>query len=208
MALYATDHGDFYPYSGGSGFSYWPNFLGHYTKTSYFPMVSVNGGSTTQYGAKVISCPSAATPVIDDEYGSRAYGMVAFSAYGASAGARRWTTNNNHLLFGDPWVSAPGLNSPGDYIKSTKMKQMSEFILFADSSFAITHATYAGQDRCYFFLHADWASSSYGLSLRHSGRANMAFYDGHAASRNQAGVKGGVMKVLYGISAEGLFREF
>ncbi len=208
MAQYAMDSDDFYVYSGGSGWVHWPNYYGTYTGQAYFSLTSITAGGVTQYGTKNIRCPSSLPPTEDSSFGSRAYGMVSPTAYGASASARRWTTNGNHNIFGDPWVSAPGKKSPGDYIKSTRINNVSEFILLADSSYKAADATYPGQDMAHFHLHADWSSSRYGISLRHGGRANLAFFDGHVASRDRQQVRNGTMKVLYGILPDGVFGAF
>ncbi len=209
MAMYASDYDDNYPYSGGTGYLYWPNFYGAYTKTQYFPLNSIKVSGVTQYETKMIRCPESLPMTIDDKLGSRSYGVVSASCYGASSSARRWTNNNNSELFGDPWAIMSGLNSNGDCIKSTRMRNIAEFILVADSSYTITHASYAGQDMCRFFMHsADQSSSAYGISLRHTARANLMYYDGHATSKTQAQLRTGVMKVLYGISEYGAFIEF
>ncbi len=208
MAMYASDFEDNYPYSGGTGWKYWPNFYGTYTGTLYFPLKAVSADGVTQYETKMIRCPESLPPTIDSELGSRGYGIIGPTAYGASASERRWSNVSNSALFGDPWAIMSGKNSDGDCIKSTRMRYISEFILLADSSYTSTHATYAGQDKCNFFLHADWASSSYGVSLRHSARANIMYYDGHATSKTQDQLRTGFMKVLYGISEYGSFIAF
>ena len=130
MAMYSNDYLGTLIYSGGPGFTYWPNFYGSRTRSQYFTLADYYTGGVHQFWGKATTCPEAAAPTVDTNMGSRAYGMVAASAYGASASARRWTTNNNHVKFGDPWFSGPDGSS--DFIKQSKMKNPTEFILLAD----------------------------------------------------------------------------
>ncbi len=210
FALYSSDFDDNYIYTGGSGFYYWPNLYGNKFGNSYFRLNEVKVGGVVQYEAKNIRCPESAEPTRDNQLGSRAYGLLRWDPYGLNSSTRRWHVMKYDLTFGDPWVSAAPLGSSGksDLIKVTRMKSHSEFILLADSSYTMNHATYANQDNCMFFIHADWSGSSYGISLRHNGRANMSFFDGHVEARNQFQAKKGRMPVLCGILPMGIFGNF
>ena len=209
MAMYSTDYQGTLIYSGGPGFTFWPNFYGSRTGSRYFTLGDYYTGGVHQYWGKATTCPEAAAPTVDIGMGSRAYGMVAASAYGASATARRWTGNgycDYNKIFGDPWFTGPDGSS--DFIKQSKMRNPTEFILLADSSYAQFSATYPGQDMCKFFLHADWSGSSYGISFRHNARTNLAFFDGHAKARSLTEQKKGMMRIHSGISAAGRYEIF
>lgn len=210
FAAYASDFDDNYIYTGGSGFYYWPNLYGDRFGNSYFRLNKVLAGGVYQYESKSIRCPESPEPTQDNRLGSRSYGLLRYDPYGAGSASRRWYDMKYDQVFGDPWVSAAPLGPSGrsDLIKVTRMKANSEFILLADSSYTASHATYANQDNCAFYIHEDWSGSSFGISLRHSGRANMTFFDGHAESRNQSQAKRGRMPVLCGILPMGIFGNF
>ena len=87
-------------------------------------------------------------------------------------------------------------------------------ILFADAAWAtaavkaLGMGPYPGEAVNTFHLHADWSSSSVGISTHHSGRANIGFADGHVESRTAGELRGGAMPVKIGINENGTFVEF
>ena len=206
---YAGDYNDYYAYTGGSGGYFWPNNYGMKTQKKYFNLDEIEVAGIKQYNSSSIRCPSANMPTVDNILGSRAYGIISYH-YGASSTSnpRHWVKYGLAEEFGDPWVAVPNKSSKADFIKGSRIKRPAEFILVADSGYSLLDATYPGQDMCHFHPFDNWSSSRYGLSLRHNGRANITFYDGHLVSRNRQECKAQAMGIAYGILSNGVFGAF
>ena len=212
--LYANDS-KYVPVSGGSGYLHWANFYGGKTPGQYFALDKYNVGSSIQYWSQSVACPALIGPTRDDQMASHTYGMISYSAYGKNASSRRWWGNGffeYDKIFGDPWVN--GFVANAEFLHMDKMKNTSEFILFADAAWAaaavkaLGMGPYPGEAVNTFHLHADWSSSSLGISTHHSGRANIGFADGHVESRTAGQLRGGAMPVKVGVDENGVFVEF
>ena len=212
--LYANDF-KYVPVSGGSGYLHWANFYGDKTPGQYFALEKYNVGGSIQYWSPSVACPALVGPTRDAQMASHTYGMISYSAYGKAASSRRWWGNGffeYDKTFGDPWVNGNIANA--EFLHMDKMKNVSEFILFADAAWAaaavkaLGMGPYPGEAVNTFHLHADWSSSSVGISTHHSGRANIGFADGHVESRTSGELRGGAMPVKIGINENGTFVEF
>ena len=212
--LYANDT-NYITVSGGSGYLHWANFYGGKFPGQYFALDKYDAGGTNQYWSQGVHCPSLLGPTRDAQMASHTYGMISYIAYGQGAGTRRWDGNgffDYKKAFGDPWVM--GTTNTMQFLQLEKIKNASEFILFADSAWATASTArdgfgpYPGAAVNRFHLHADWSGSSYGISTHHSGRANIGFADGHVESRTAGELRGGAMPVKIGINESGTFVEF
>lgn len=207
MFMYSNDYNGFIFVSGGSGSLHWVNHFGDKLGNLYFALKFYPG--INQWHGNTISCPAAAQPTEDVQLGAKSYGMIKHDIYGIHASARRWRNTGmpggrpEYLTsFGDPWTGPAATYA---YLATSKMKNASEFILFADSGYALTHATYPGQDFNQFPLHSDWVGSAYGVTLRHNAAANLAFIDGHVEARNAQALYNGKMWIKVGVNEHGIF---
>lgn len=210
-AMYMDEYNGMAVVSGGRGFYHWANFYG--TKApGIFKLNKFNVGGSVQYWSPELACPAMVAPTRDKQMASHTYGVINFRAYAQGVKARRWLGKNYYGSFGDPWVK--GRNETEAYLNINKMKNISEFFLYAESAWASKakaadgYGPYPGQAVNAFYLHADWSRSSFGVKLTHSGRANIAFADGHVASRSAKELKDGLMWVHSGVDGNGVYVKF
>lgn len=210
--LYMASNNDLAVISGGRGFYHWANFYGS-KAPGIFKFSKYNVAGSAQYWSPELACPAMEAPTRDNQMGSHTYGVINFRAYAKGVKQRRWIGkqyyNDN---FGDPWVS--GKKADEAYLAMNKLKNPSEFFLYAESAWASNakkadgYGPYPGQAVNAFYLHADWSGSSFGIKLTHSGRANIAFADGHVASRDAKELKNGLMWIHSGVDANGVYVKF
>lgn len=199
---YAGDSNELVAYSGGSGYAYWVNFYGLTTGNSYFNLKQIQEGSArNQFISPVVSCPIAKTPTEDNQRGGKSYATLNTGSYGAGISTRRWALNDYEKNFGDPWVVGPafknGDSSTSHFIKISKIRQASEFILLADSAYGPSE-TYALEEDSTLIIH-NGSQTRRLFSLRHQGKGNIAYYDGHVSSRTPASARSALMKIIYGL---------
>lgn len=201
---YANDFHEHVAYMGGSGYSYWPNFYGLTTGNSYFPLKQPGGtgANRNQFLSPSVHCPAAKISTPDGNQAAKAYGMLNPASYGSGLGSnRRWSLNNYMENFGDPWIAAPaykdGTANQSHFVKLSRMKSASEFILLADSAYGPAE-TYALEEDCALIIH-NGSQTRRLFSPRHSGRGNIAFYDGHVSSKSPQAARTGRMKIVYGL---------
>lgn len=196
MATYALDNNGFWYNYGTRGYTFWANFFGALTGSNYLTLNKTKVDGVNQFWSKSVSCPSAVPPTIDSQLGSKTYGTIDGSPFVTETGQHTGRWDNYKKNFGFPWS---GNTTQGIYIKETKMKNPGGFMLLADTSYSITH-TYAGQEYSRVFIqNASWVSS-FGVMLRHSGKSNLAFFDGHVATRNQQELYNQPMRIYAGIN--------
>ena len=209
--LYANDT-NYVTVSGGSGYLHWANFYGDKTPGQYFALDKYNVGNTIQYWSQGVHCPALVGPTRDNQMASHTYGMIRYQVYGAGAATRRWVGYYDRT-FGDPWVMGAANNV--QFLQMEKIKNASEFFLFADAAWSAAAAAayeglgpYPGEAVNSFLLHADWSSGKMGISAHHSGRANIGFADGHVEARTTGELHGGAMSVHSGINENGVYVTF
>ena len=194
MATYALDNDGFWYSFGAKGYTFWANFFGSKTGSNYFSLNKFIESGTNQYWSKSVYCPSAPAPTIDVELGAKTYGVIDPSAFIKDDGVN-WDNYKDH--FGFPWS---GDKTQGVYVKEAKMKNPGEFMLLMDTGYVVTNK-YAGQLFGRVFIHKT-AIGDYGVMLRHSKRSNIAFYDGHVATRSQQELHSQPMQVVAGVNQD------
>ena len=140
--------------------------------------------------------PVRNAPTLDKDLGSKTYGMLNGPTFITAEGLDTTRWNYYKSIFGFPWAQANGYY----FLKETRLKNPGEFVLLADTSYNITHP-YAGQEFSRVEIHsADWGLSC-GIILRHSNRSNLAFLDGHVASRSQLNLRNQPMRIYAGVNS-------
>lgn len=196
MASYAFDNNGFWFNCGPTGYTYWANFFGAKTSSIYLSLNQISIDGTNQFWSKSVSCPSATPPTLDKDLGSKTYGMLNGPTFITAEGLDTTRWNYYKSIFGFPWAQANGYY----FLKETRLKNPGEFVLLADTSYNITHP-YAGQEFSRVEIHsADWGLSC-GIILRHSNRSNLAFLDGHVASRSQLNLRNQPMRIYAGVNS-------
>ena len=210
MLHYAGNHGDLIMYTLGKGFWAWANCYGDRTGNKYFSFDKKKLGGAWQYNGKLYHCPSAPPATEDGLWGFKTYGTITMEAYApdrmeGSNPSSRWRENKYAEKFGTTAFVSPNPKITGDaYLSLRNAKAHSEFILLSDSGYRPAHATYPNQSYSAFYLNKNtWTGSEF-VYFRHNDRANMAFLDGHVASRTPAEARYGYMQVLYGITSENI----
>ncbi|MBS1369007.1 MAG: prepilin-type N-terminal cleavage/methylation domain-containing protein [Lentisphaeria bacterium] len=155
------------------------------------------GGGTFLSNEKVLQCPTMRPLEARTTSTDYMYGMVQLG----------WNSTNTALSnMGGPGIFvAMGSSSfrPFVGIVSKKLRQASATIIMGDSGYRwnannngymisrVKSTTYEG-------------SEGGGLMLRHSGRCNVLFGDGHVASLSEDGLRNSVNEVSYILSADGV----
>ena len=199
--LYAGDFNELAAYSGGSGYAYWVNFYGLTTGNSYFNLTQIKEGSArNQFISPVVNCPVAKTLTEDNQRGGKSYATFNADSYGAGISTRRWSLNDYEKNFGDPWVVGPafksGASRKSHFVKISRVRAASEFILLADSAYGPSE-TYALEEDSTLIIH-NGSQTRRLFSLRHMGRGNIAYYDGHVSSLTPGAARSARMKIVYG----------
>ena len=211
-SIYMDVNGGTAVVSGGRGFYHWINFYG-VKAPGFFKVSKYNAAGTSQFWDPHFACPAMEAPTRDNQMASHTYGMINFRAYGKGVKERRWNGKQYYdNAFGDPWIM--GKNAGEAFLNINRMKNPSEFFLYAESAWASKakkadgYGPYPGQAINAFYLHADWSGSSFGIKLIHGNRANIAFADGHVASRTASELKNGLMWVHSGVDGNGVYVKF
>ena len=133
---------------------------------------SPNFGGTTLI-SPILYCPSAPYPVLTGEDYSkfvwRTYGMVA------------WNYEGTGTLGAFYKVVKNGSTEVGQYLYITRMKYPSRTIFLSDSGDSYAKSPTTGRlQSSYMFPYSGTQKAS--MMLRHGGRANVLWADGHASS--------------------------
>lgn len=190
---YAGDFGGRFvmesPVSGQTGNGLrWSEILsgGGDSATAYLPTQVLLGRKTS----KAVSCPGSKPRLYGTDGGSqvpqRTYGAVGWmTRLSFCIGAARNTDSDLAGQFAE--VFAPGASRLGWYVVMNRVKLPAKTMIFADSGIPTQHSTLSAQAG---FQYADiqpthkWTSGNGNLQsmmLRHNGRANAAYADGHAS---------------------------
>ncbi len=109
--------------------------------------------------------------------------------------------NDYEKIFGDPWGVGPvfknGDSSTSHFVKLSKVRLASKFILLADSAYGPSE-NYALEEDSTLIIH-NGSQTRLLFSLRHMGKGNIAYYDGHVSSRTSDLARSATMKIVYGL---------
>ena len=197
MAMYANDNQDMWvlkgqPGTGGYG-TMWAAYVGFVTKGQYFPFAEQANG---RWWSKALDCP-VDSPTMDDEIATKTYGSLS-PAY-APNGDTRWYQASIDK-FGNCTVGDTGTAAA---VVVTKIKDPGALWAFGDSTYGKSHGTYAGQSYCAMEFHsARSATGQAGATLRHAGKCNIGFFDGHVSSVGEKEMKDN-HGILYGFNESG-----
>lgn len=202
---YATDNGDVLIMPGPSGYLLWPFVYGRFTGNKYFHFkrydkTEINHSSEGYY-SKIHDCPGATPPTMDDGLSGHSYGLPSGNAYAVAAS--RWNEANMGLIakinpYKNIWFESPG---PMYYLRTGNIKQATEFVLLADNRWTVGQK-YVNQSCTQWWVHSNPAN--YGFATMHNGRGNIAFVDGHVASRTGAEASGAMFRIKYGLDESGM----
>ena len=190
MAMYANDNNDMWLIRGGvSGLNYWVAYMGEFTGQSYFPITKLPSG---KYWSPSVNCPVDSPSKTDTEIANRAYGVLS-GDYGTDQQNGRWTAA---LItkFGNPFA---GKSTEQNAVIITKIKDPGSLWAFGDS-------TNGGSA----MLSTSWVridsarTNAQGVTLRHAGKCNIGFFDGHVTSVGEKEMKSNY-EIGFGFDASG-----
>ena len=189
MAMYANDNNDMWLIRGGvSGFNYWVAYMGEFTSQAYFPITKLPSG---KYWSASVNCPLDAPSKTDTEIANRAYGVLS-GDYGTDQHNGRWIAALIEK-FGTPFA---GKSTEQNAVIITKIKEPGSLWAFGDS----TNGTALESQS---WVRIDSArTNAQGATLRHAGKCNIGFFDGHVSSVGEKEMKDN-HGILYGFNESG-----
>ncbi len=184
--MYAGDNHDLIAMNTPNDNDSWTNLL---WKNGYLPASQYSG---SWLYSKVCTCPSATRRVYSDAYYEENPSKVRYRVYGMYSGSDDYDYNNRPgkaETLGNYYYSLTKAESGGSYVGRycvlNKMRLPTGISMLADTGYPNTDKD--NFDLCCWMYTPHKASDlGDGVMLRHSGRANIAWMDGHVSSGTPA----------------------
>ena len=199
LLLYSGDYDGYILQSDkpATGGSFWMNGLYLATQHQYihFPLQGTGGASRR---SKITTCPTAQVADVEAS-NDRVYGMIQAMYY---LNSNRWKTLGREAEFGACLVR--GGTAESGYFAVHRMKNPGSLLFLSDSMRGSGNSA-PREETANIYFHKDYFTSNgvngAAIGLRHNGRANIVFFDGHVAKLSSRELFQTRMKV------EGVYNE-